>query len=1129
MTTLELLAEIRSRNVSIWADGERLCYSGDSTLPDELQKKMACHKLDLIAILSASKGFESIGQANRSQPIPLSLAQRRLWFLEQLLPPRGIYNLTTSYRLSGSIQPDLLEKAIHQIVCRHESLRTAFVLAGNEPAQVIQPDLFVPLNVFDLSNLSHDLQETEVSRVASREASLQFDLRRPPLLRTSLMVLAESASVFVVTFHHLICDAWSQRLFFQEMEWRYRALLEGRDPAVPDLPVQYADYAVWQHRVSNSTSARNGVEYWRYRLAGLECLELPTDRPRPESPSFGGARKYLGLRPELIAGVEALGLQHSATLFITLMAAFQVLLSRSCGGVERLAIGTPVAGRPRAELEPLIGFFVNMIVLSGDLSGDPSFEEFLERTREAAVGAYSHQDVPFDRVVEVLRLDRDLSRNPIFQVSFQLLQFQVDSAAEGSPASVLPQFELSTSPFDLSVTLWPDAGGIGGSVQYSTDLFDADTISRMIANFETLLASAIETPSQCIWDLRMTGSQGEQDWIAASCGTDEPYPQRCLHDLWEVQAEQTPDLTAVLTVHEQLTYRELHRRAGALADRLRAVGAGVGVFVGLCVERSAEMAVGLLAILKSGGAYVPLDAAYPDERLAYMLADSAVSLLLTERSLEKRLESLNGMTRTVLCVDDPVHEETSRQTFDSRPGPDDAAYLIYTSGSTGQPKGVVINHRGLVNVAARQVQLFGLGHADRVLQLASLSFDASIFEFLMAWSVGAALCIPDGMDVLPGPQLVRLVNQWQITAITAPPTVLACLPEDGCGSLRLINAAGEVCGPELAARWATGRRFFNLYGPTEGTIWATAEEYRADRSLSLGRPIGNVRAYVVDRRGRPAPMGGPGELWLGGVGIGVEYWRRSKLTAERFTIDPFLPGGRVYRTGDMVRWLSDNRLQFLGRVDRGQVKIRGQRVELGEVEAALNLHPEVAACVVETTGDTLTAYVVPLLKGRGPDMVLRLQVDLRDHLRRRLPTAMIPAAITILEALPLTPTGKLDRHALPPVGGADSRSARTHVLPRTDLERLIAEVWSQVLRLEGVGAEDGFFELGGHSLLVVAAQSKLSHALGREIPIVEFFRNRTVADMARWIERGSETVRLAQAGERARKQLTARQNVKVAR
>jgi amino acid adenylation domain-containing protein/non-ribosomal peptide synthase protein (TIGR01720 family) len=1127
MTTFEFLSELRDRRIRLWVEGGHLHFSAPGGLAPGYREELTKRKEEIIDLLSgvasSSAMLETIGRAGCASPIPLSFAQRRLWFIEQLMPGNGAYNLTSITPLVAGCSPRIIESSVNRIVARHEALRTSFAVVDFEPAQVIAPQLSVPLRVVDLRGMSAGQQEAEVRRFAEEEAARPFDLSRLPLLRTSLLFLAPADPVFVVTFHHIVSDAWSQRVFFQELGRISDSIAAGREDPQPELPIQYADYAIWQHRTLTAEILRPQISYWREKLSGLAQLALPTERPRPRFPTFRGARRRLHLDSGLVDSLRELGRRQDTTLFMTLLAGFQVLLARHCGNQDDVPVGTAVAGRNHAELEGLIGLFANLLVLRGDLSDNPTFERLLARTRETTVAAYSRQELPFDRVVEALKAPRDTSRNPLFQVLFQLLQLlprMQDGArrpAGATPADEGLPVEVAATPLDLAVTLWEDNAGICGEAQYASDLFDPQTIDVLLGHFQALLSAAAAEPSRCVWDLPMAGPGEERsvrEWSNLDAGKGDRPADRCLHELWEEQARRTPDAVAVATTSGRLTYRGLHARADALARRLRRVGVAPGQLVGLCLERSPELAIGLLAILKSGGAYVPLDPAYPEKRLAFMIADSGIRLLLTQRSLRGHLKALtpegraSGPDVACLCVDEPGIEgdgsdiASADDAMAHQPAPEDLAYVIYTSGSTGTPKGAMIEHRSLCNVAAEQRRLFALEPGCRVLQFASISFDASIFEFIMAWSAGATLHIPDKLDILPGPQFTKLLNRWKIEVLTIPPTVLAAMPEDKCPTLRIINVAGEACPQQVVDRWAPGRRFFNLYGPTEAAIWATAQECRASHPVTIGRPIGNVRAYVVDGRGRLAGMGVPGELWLGGAGVGRGYLGREELTRERFVEDPFARegeglGGRAYRTGDRARWLPGGTLQYLGRTEAGQVKVRGQRIELGEVEAALLAHPGVAAAAAAVRDAALVAYAVPRRPARedGPDGEPPLGPNLREHLRRMLPEGLVPSAIVLLDALPTTPGGKLDRDALPEPEREALQLSHEYEPPRTDAERALARIWGDLLQVGRIGIHDNFFELGGDSILSIQVIARANKAGFRLLP-KQLFENQSIAELA---------------------------------
>ncbi|MDB4952371.1 MAG: pcbAB [Gemmatimonadetes bacterium] len=1028
----------------------------------------------------------------RTEAPLLSFAQERLWFLDRF--ERGTsYNLPFALRLRGALHVEALERSLGEIVRRHEALRTVFGERDGTPMQSVVPFRGFRLPVQDLSGLSEEGREAEVQRELVAEGGARpFDLTAGPLFRAILLRLGAEEHVLLLSQHHIVSDGWSMGVLYRELSALYEAYRGGGESPLAELGVQYADYAVWQRALMEGQVLERQLAYWRERLAGApDLLELPTDHPRPPVRTFRGGKVPVEISPGLVERLQALGRSEGATLYMVLLGAYQVLLSRYSGS-EDVVVGSPIAGRTRKEIEELIGFFVNSMVLRTDLSGDPSFREVLRRAREVTLGAYEHQEVPFERLVAELRPERSLSHSPLFQVLLTLQNAGGDAALAGLRVSEV-EADRGSSKLDLSLVLTASSGGLRGRLTYSTDLFERGTAERMVGHLERVLEQVAADPDVRISRLALLGEAERALALHAWNRTDAEYAsESCIHELFEQQVERAPDAEAIVFGNERWSYGELNARANRLAHHLRALGVGPEVRVGICVERGPEMVAAVLAVLKAGAAYVPLDPSYPADRLRYMLADSAPAVVLTQGAVVRTLaEVFAGLGAEVVDLETAGWTDQP-DTNPARDGlsPEHPAYVIYTSGSTGRPKGVLVPHRGLCNVAAAQQCTFGVGPDDRVLQFASLSFDAAAFELVMALASGAALCLAPREELLPGSGLLDLLRRHAVTTLTLPPSALAALPVGELPTLRNITVAGEALPAELVARWGVRHRLWNLYGPTEATIWSTVSEC-ADpaRSPDIGQPIPNTRAYVLDGAGEPLPVGVPGELYVGGAGVARGYLGRPALTAERFVPDAFggEPGARMYRTGDRVRWLADGRLDFLGRVDH-QVKVRGYRIEPGEIEARLREHPAVREAVVmvreDATGDRrLVAYVV------GDDSA-GAEV-LRAYLGETLPEYMVPAAYLRLDTLPLTPNGKIDRKALPsPEGDAYARAA--YEAPVGETEELLAQIWSEVLGVERVSRGDDFFELGGHSLLAVQVIALLE----MEIDLAELFARPVLKDFA---------------------------------
>ncbi len=1028
----------------------------------------------------------------RPAEIPLSFAQRRLWFLNRLEGPSATYTIPLAVRLTGALDRAALEAALGDIVERHESLRTIFPDTLGVPRQLI----------LEASAARPRLLVTEVSadalpRALANAAQSGFDLAGEPPLRVHLFTLDESEHVLLLLLHHIAGDGWSLAPLARDLARCYGARRNGRTPELAALPVQYADYTLWQHEVlgaeedKESAIARQ-LAFWTSTLKDLpDQIELPSDRPRPAQASHRGDRVSFTLPAELHGGLVALARTSGASLFMVLQAALAALLTRLGGGHD-IPIGSPIAGRTDSALDDLVGFFVNTLVLRTDTSGNPSFRELIARVRTGNLAAYSHQELPFERLVEVINPARSLARHPLFQV---MLAFQNNAPVRfdhlpGLHTAFEPVANVSAK-FDLSLALGEQRSsdgspaGINGALEYATDLFDRGTAEAMARRFVRLLEAAIADPEETIGTLDILGPDERRTILRDWNDTARAIPSATLPELFAAQAAKTPDATAVVFADERLTYAQLDARSNQLAHHLRALGVGPEVVVGLCAERSLEMLVGLIGILKAGGAYLPLDPDYPAERLGFMLADAGAPLLLTHSALLGRLPA-HGARTVWLDADWPAIAEQPTSAPTSALQPQNTAAVIYTSGSTGVPKGVSVAHLGILNLAAAQIERFAIASDANVLQFASPSFDAAISEIATVLTSGAALVLPAAAE-RSGDALARLIRAQAVSHATLPPVLLADLPADL--PLRTLTVAGEACSADAVARWSPGRRMINAYGPTETTVCATMSDALSGTVVPpIGRPIWNTQVYVLDGCLQPVPAGVTGELYITGAGLARGYLGRAGLTAERFVADPFgRAGSRMYRTGDLARWRADGVLDFLGRAD-AQVKLRGFRIEPGEIEAALVRHGSVAQAAVIAREDQpgnkrLVAYVVAAA-GASIDATA-----LRTHLATSLPDYMVPSAFVTLDKLPLTPNGKLDRKALP---APDLTPAHARRSPRTPQEEMLCALFAEVLGLERVGIDDNFFELGGHSLLATRLISRIRSTLDVELAIRSLFEAPTV-------------------------------------
>jgi len=1047
---------------------------------------------------------------------PTSFAQRRLWFLDQLEPGSPAYNVPAAVRLSGRLDVLALEKSLREVVRRHESLRTTFATLDGRPVQVISPAVELGLAVVDLGHLPEGKRMERGLRLAVDDAREPFDLKTGPLLRTRLLRLCDDEHIMLLTMHHIISDGWSAGVFVREMAALYEAYSRGEHSPLNELPIQYADYAEWQREHLQSEAAQELTEYWKSQLSGrLPALQLPTDRRRPASQSYIGARHQISLSKNLTESLKAFSRQADATLFMTLLAAFQTLLHRYSGQAD-FTVGSTIAGRNRGETEGLIGFFLNTLVLRAEMSGNPTFRELLRRVKEIAIGAFAHQDLPVEMVLDVLQPERNLSQNPLFQVLFILQSTPMPALELTNLKLELLEIDTGTAKFDLTLELIEKPEGLQGSWEYNTDLFDGVTIARMAQHFEVMLESIVADPDQRLSDAQLLSVSERQmllkNWSRTGAA---PAPSSCIHQLFKAQVERTPEATAVVFGDEQLSYAELNRRANQLAHYLRQVGVGPEARVGILMDRSLEMIVAVLGVLKAGGAYLPLDPSYPSERLAMMLDDAKASIVLTDDPA--REQQVSAKVREV-CMS-TMREEISQGSAENpvvAVTPANLVYVMYTSGSTGGPKGVAVQHESLASYTRIAGREFAITPGDRVLQFASLSFDTSAEEIYPCLTSGATLVLRTELMLGSVAAFLEKCAQWGVTVLDLPTAywheIMARLDHESLTfppSLRLVILGGEKALPERLAAWRShvGERIrlVNTYGPTETTIVVTMHELTSDADavdapgeIPIGRAIPNAETYVLDSQLQPVPIGVAGELYVGGTGLARGYLNRPGMTAERFIPNLFggEPGARLYRTGDLTRYSSKGEIEFLGRVD-SQVKIRGFRVELSEIETSLRQHPSVLDGVVLAREDApgnkrLVAYVV-WREGHSASVN-----DLRGLLREKLPDYMVPASFVVLDTMPLTPSGKVDRRALP--APQQSGPSETFVAPRTPIEEVLAGIWCEVLELEQVGVEDNFFDLGGHSLLATQLFSRVRETFKIEIPLRRIFESPTVAGLAETVE-----------------------------
>ncbi|WP_410901263.1 amino acid adenylation domain-containing protein [Pseudomonas guariconensis] len=1036
-------------------------------------------------------------------PQPLSYAQQRQHFLWQLEPSSSAYNIPAVLRLNGALDMAALQAGLEDLVRHQGSLRTRFVEHQGQVCQVLDDALHLTLVVDEVG--ANDEVELAIKAYAERCTAQPFDLMQGPLARVNLLRVASDDHVLVLTLHHSIADGWSINVLIEQWLACYASRLQGQVAHLAEAPIQYADYAAWQRQWLESGEGDRQLAYWKDQLGEApEVLTLRTDRPRPTQASHRGAVLDLNLDPALLEGLKALAQRQDVSLFMLLLASFQALLHRYSGQAE-IHVGVPVANRNRMETERLIGFFVNTQVMKARIDGLQPFEALLAQVREAAQQAQAHQDLPFEQLVQALHPERSMSHSPLFQVMFN---HQVAGAGQGMALPCLDvqpvQRDERSAQFDLSLDTVETATGLVASLTYATDLFDRVSAERLLRHWQNLLYGVVANPVERVQALPLCDASELQQLVHGFNDTFVDYPSgTCVHSLIEAQAQKTPDAVALVFGERQLSYRELDQQANQLAHQLIELGVGPDVLVGICVERSIEMVLGLLAVLKAGGAYVPLDPEYPRERLAYMFEDSGIGLLLTQSHLRDQLP-VPGSVRA-LNVDEQGHFACSVEATGVQPQPENLAYVIYTSGSTGKPKGAGNRHKALTNRLCWMQQAYGLDATDAVLQKTPFSFDVSVWEFFWPLMVGARLVVAAPGDHREPSRLVRLIEQQGITTLHFVPSMLQVFLQDEgvsrCTSLTRIVCSGEalqVDAQQQVFAKLPNAGLYNLYGPTEAAIDVTHWTCRDEGldSVPIGQPIANLSTYVLADDLSPLPAGLVGELYLGGEGLARGYHRRPGLTAERFVASPFATGQRLYRTGDLARQRADGVIEYMGRIDH-QVKIRGLRIELGEIEARLLEQPEVREAAVLAVGTgadmQLAAYVV----AHQADSA-QLGEQLKARLRTLLPDYMVPAHLVQLASLPLSPNGKLDRKALPTPDSSQRQQA--YVAPQTPLQEQLAHVWQTLLKLERVGLHDNFFDLGGHSLLATQMMMQIRQQLGVDVPLKALFQTASLEQFAEQVQ-----------------------------
>lgn len=1136
-TVVELISELRRQDVKLWLDGDRLRYRAEKdSLNPELLAQLKVQKVEIINFLRSIKVQSNelippLIPADRDRHLPLSFGQQRLWFIHQFEPNSSANNVPVTVRLTGNLNIPALEESLHEIAMRHEVLRTSFPLVDGNPIQSISPNFPKSLPIVDLQGLSPAECQDEARRISAIESRKPFDLEHGPIVRFMLLKFNDRDHLLIRNMHCIICDGASCDLFYEELISLYTAFSNGQPSPLAPLPIQYADFSVWQRQWLQGEILETQVNYWRQKLSGsLSTIQLPYDRPRPP-----GAQAYLGnsrglmLPKTLNHALTQLSQQSGATLFMLLLAAFEVFLHRY-SGQEDLLISFASAARGQVETERLLGFFSNTLFLRTKLERHLTFRELLDRVRQDCVEAYNHQDIPFEKLVEEIRPEQNQDRSPLFQTKFTLnLPW---SEGRGVTTVELPDLKIAPqtgyvypgqTKYDLILVVREQDEGLRTVFDYNADLFDVPTIDRMLGHFQTLLEGIVANREQLISQLPLL-TAAERHQLLEWNDTQTDYPAKCIHQLFEEQVQQTPEAVAVVFEERQLTYQELNARSNQLAHHLQTLGVGTNVLVGICIDRSFNMFVGILGILKAGGVYVPLDPTYPKARLAYMLADSQLSILVTQSSLVSQLPEYTGK---LICLDTDWPDIAGRddRNISIDLTIEDLAYIIYTSGSTGNPKGVQIGHGTVTNLLTAMQVAPGFTNEDILLGITTISFDMSVPELYLPLIVGAKIVLVSQEIAVDGTRLLDLLDRSQATVVQATPATWQLLLAAGwTGNSKPLKilCGGEALSPTLADRLlARATSVWNMYGPTEATVWATAYEVKASidprtSSIPLGKPLGNIQTYILDAHRQPVPVGIVGELYIGGDCLATGYLNLPDLTAAKFIDNPFdftpeinrgiqdtesalvakkrFRKKRLYKTGDLARYLPDGNIEYFGRSDN-QVKIRGFRIELSEIETALDRHPAISQATVAVREDLpgdrrLVAYYV--VNGNTPPT----HNELRDFIAQKVPNYMVPSIFVMLSSLPISPNGKIDQQTLPAPDSNRQVSEDTFVAPRNELERQLTQLWQKILGIDSIGIRDNFFELGGHSLIAVRLFAEIEQTWGKNLPLATLFQAQSIEKLA---------------------------------
>ena len=1093
---------------------------------EELLKKKGIH---------VPKGPQLI-RRDQAGPFPLSFAQRRIWFLQTFEPGSAAYNDPTALRIKGSLDIPVLEKTFNEIIRRHQVLRMIFPSKDGQPVQTLHENDHITITVTPLQSVDTEkdkeyILENQIIEFVNRFSAQSFDISRDMLIRAALLKIKEDDYALAVNIHHIVLDGWSKGIMLQELMDLYRAYSLGEPSPLNELPIQFTDYVYWHHEWMQSTLYRTQLDYWKEKLAGAPpVLELPFDFPRPAAPSGRGSLQPFSLTSGSLQQLNTLAQKEDVTLFMLLLTVFNILLSRY-SGKDDILIGTPTAGRQRVEVEPLIGLFLNTLVIRTDISDSPNVRALLKRVRTTALEAYSHQDIPFEKLVEELNPRRDLSITPLFQVMFQLQNAPMPPARISGLTITPIQLDTGSAQVDLSLTIWEEEGELKGTFEYSTDLYENATITRMIGHFKKLLESILSDVETSVSHLSILSEEEKHQLLIEWNQTDADYPDHlCIYQLFESCASENSDETAVLFQEKQLVYRELDQQSSQLAHLLIKSNIGPEALVGICIENSLQLITGIIGILKAGGAYIPMDPQYPDERLDIILKDAHPSVLITLNRHRERFASYDG---TILCLDSPSTENILRtestENFKDACEPHHAACVIYTSGSTGIPKGILLENRSIVNLLFSFIESYKPGPADNILPLTSIASASFVGEILPILISGGTIILADKIHFLDMNSLTALLSHYEITILSTVPSLIARLNAFDAdrwkpGKLRLLLSGGETLSAGDIDRLLKTVTIVNGYGLTEATICSTynivdVPDFSKNPIISVGKPIINTQVYILDQRLNPVPIGIPGELYVGGDGVSRGYLNHPERTSERFfksyrsnTVHRSNRSDLTFKTGDLGAWMADGSIKFLGRIDT-QVQIHGHRIELSEIETILGLHPEIRDVVVIDRefirGDRrLIAYLVTDKKEFSTS-------QLREWLSKRIPEYMVPTVFEVIETIPLTVNGKVDIDALPLPSGIRPELDAAYKAPQTRMEMEIVALWQELLLVDKVGIDDNFFDLGGHSLLLTRVHSRLSQMIEKELTIVDLFRFPTVRSLSKFLN--EDTGRNESTGDTFRK------------